>query len=49
MLLVKDAVFWDVMPCSLVDVYRRFGGTCCPGLRDRRVSRRVQISAAYMQ
>jgi hypothetical protein len=25
----KMAVFWDVAPCSLVEVYRRFGGACC--------------------
>jgi hypothetical protein len=23
------AVFWVVVPCSLVDVYRRFRDTCC--------------------
>jgi hypothetical protein len=23
------AVFWVVAPCSLVEVYRRFRGTCC--------------------
>jgi hypothetical protein len=22
-------VFWDVASCSLVEVYRRFRGTCC--------------------
>jgi hypothetical protein len=22
------AIFWDVTPCSLVDVYWRFGGIC---------------------
>jgi hypothetical protein len=26
---MKIAVFWIVAPCSLVDVYRRFRGTCC--------------------
>jgi hypothetical protein len=26
---MKMAVFWVVMPCSLVEVYRRFRGTCC--------------------
>jgi hypothetical protein len=25
----KMAVFWVVVPCSLVEVYRRFRGTCC--------------------
>jgi hypothetical protein len=23
------AVFWDVAPCSLVEVYQRFRGPCC--------------------
>jgi hypothetical protein len=23
------AVFWDVAPCSLVDIDRRFGGAYC--------------------
>jgi hypothetical protein len=23
------AVFWDVMSCSLVDIYQCFEGTCC--------------------
>jgi hypothetical protein len=26
---MKMAAFWDVAPCSLVKVYRRFGGACC--------------------
>jgi hypothetical protein len=26
---MKMAVFWVVVPCSLVDVYRRLRGTCC--------------------
>jgi len=26
----KIIVFWDVtMPCSLIDGYHNFGGTCC--------------------
>jgi hypothetical protein len=26
---LKVAVFWVVEPCSVVEVYRRFGRTCC--------------------
>jgi hypothetical protein len=26
---MKMAVFWVVVPCSLVEVYRRFRGPCC--------------------
>jgi hypothetical protein len=25
---VENIVFWDVMPCSRLDLYRRFRGTC---------------------
>jgi hypothetical protein len=28
-LIKKMAVFWDVAPCSLVEVYQRFRGACC--------------------
>jgi hypothetical protein len=31
-------VFWDVMPCSLVKVYRLFGGAYCLHLQGRGVS-----------
>jgi hypothetical protein len=24
---VKITILWDVTPCSLVDIYERFGGT----------------------
>jgi hypothetical protein len=26
---MKMAVFWDVAPCSLVEVHRHFRGPCC--------------------
>jgi hypothetical protein len=26
---MKMAVFWVVLPCSLVEVYQRFRGPCC--------------------
>jgi hypothetical protein len=26
---MKITVFWDVAPCSLKNVYRRFRGACC--------------------
>jgi hypothetical protein len=25
----KIAVFWNVMPCSLIDRHQQFGRTCC--------------------
>jgi hypothetical protein len=28
-IISKMIVFWDVAPCSLVEVYRRFRGDCC--------------------
>jgi hypothetical protein len=33
------SVFWGVTPCSLVDVYRRFGGHFCFHLQGRRISK----------
>jgi hypothetical protein len=30
-------VLWDVMPCSLVDMYLRFGDTCCLQLHPRNL------------
>jgi hypothetical protein len=26
---MKMIVFWNVAPCNLVDIYRRFGGAYC--------------------
>jgi hypothetical protein len=26
---MKVAVFWVIAPCSLVEIYQRFRGTCC--------------------
>jgi hypothetical protein len=26
---MKVTVFWDVAPCSLVEVYQHFRGACC--------------------
>ena len=26
---METAVLWDVTPRSLIEKYRRFGGTCC--------------------
>jgi hypothetical protein len=26
---MKTAVFWVVLPCSLIEPYRRFRGACC--------------------
>jgi hypothetical protein len=30
---MKTAAFPVVVPCSLVDIYRRFGGACCINFR----------------
>jgi hypothetical protein len=29
MLTVKNAVFWNVLPCSLLEICVCFGGACC--------------------
>jgi hypothetical protein len=35
---LKSAIFWDVMPCSLVKVYSYFKGMYCLHLHGQRVS-----------
>jgi hypothetical protein len=38
---IKMAVFWGVSPCSPMEVYRRFGDTCCPRVEgDYRAAQR---------
>jgi hypothetical protein len=36
---LKRSIFWDITPCSLLKVGRRFGGTCGLHLHDRRTNR----------
>jgi hypothetical protein len=31
--IMKDTVFWNVTPCSLVEVYQRSGGAYCVPLQ----------------
>jgi hypothetical protein len=35
---LKNTVFFDVIPCSPLEVYLRFGGHYCLHLRGRNVS-----------
>jgi hypothetical protein len=35
---MNSSVFWDIMPCNLLEVSRRFRGTCCFLLQGWRVS-----------
>jgi hypothetical protein len=37
-LLSLSTFFWDIMPVSVIEVYRRFGGMYCLHFRGRRVS-----------
>jgi hypothetical protein len=37
---MKMAVFWDVVACSLVEVYRRFRGACYLSLQGVQTTRR---------
>jgi hypothetical protein len=34
----EECYFWNVVPCSPVEIDRRFGGTYCLHLKDQRVS-----------
>jgi hypothetical protein len=36
--IMKSTIFWDITPCSLLRVNRRFGGTYCLHLQGRRIS-----------
>jgi hypothetical protein len=37
-LTIMITIFWDVMPCSLVEVYTHSWGTCCPPIQGRTVT-----------
>lgn len=41
--LLNNAVFWDVAPCKLEEVYRRFGGTCASRVQPRRYSQQFLV------
>jgi hypothetical protein len=36
---MKNSTFWDITPCSLLKVNRRFGGTCRFNRQGERISR----------
>jgi hypothetical protein len=40
------AVFWDVAPCSLVDIHRRFGGAYSLHLKLPSVSTKLRDAAS---
>lgn len=45
---INSNIIWDVMPCSVVKVCRRFGGTYCLHLQDRpRMQARRKQSEPY--
>jgi hypothetical protein len=37
--IIKSTIFWDITPCSPLNVNRRFGGTYRLHLQGRRISR----------
>jgi hypothetical protein len=43
--VVKSSVFWDITPCSLVEVNRRIRGTC-PGLKNKPRKKPALFSAS---
>jgi hypothetical protein len=44
----KNTVFWDVTPCSLVEICRRFGGTYFLHLQVVEKSIRVQLAVCLL-
>jgi hypothetical protein len=45
---MKMTVFWDVAPCSLVEVYQRFGGACFLTLMMEAVSTSETLVNFYL-
>jgi hypothetical protein len=43
------AVFWVVAPCSLVEVYQRFRGTCCLHHQGYRPMRRYNPEDSHIR
>jgi hypothetical protein len=39
--------FWNVTPCSLIDKYHRFGGTCCLPLQRKRMKNTLNMEASF--
>jgi hypothetical protein len=49
-LFVKTTVFWDVAPCSLVEIFRRFRGACClHHLGDEKAAGTSETSVDFYQ
>jgi hypothetical protein len=39
--VIKSYIFWDIMPCSLLKINRRFGGPCRLNIQGQRISREI--------
>jgi hypothetical protein len=46
--LWRVTILWYVTPCSTVEVYWRFGGTCCFHLQGRRVSQAISQGCSFL-
>jgi hypothetical protein len=46
---IKSSVFWDITPCSQLEVNRRFGGTYRLHFQGWRISRALLSSACFVQ
>jgi hypothetical protein len=45
---INSTAFWRVTPCSLVEVYRRFGGTYYLHLHTRRVTLVISKPSCFL-
>jgi hypothetical protein len=41
--VLKSTIFWDMTSCSVVEVYKRFGGMHCLSLQSRTVIREIKV------
>jgi len=49
MFIHVNAVYWDVMPCTLVGKYQCLGQTCCRHLQDIRTNHATKLKYKYKE
>jgi ribosomal protein S28E/S33 len=49
MIIHVNAVYWDVMPCTLVGKYQCLGQTCCRHLHDIRANHATKLKYKHKE